>query len=207
MEEGDQGSDHDDVDQGLHPFSDEDAELADGGGAGRHADARDEDVFDEESAALRLQKKEKMLRDGTLSDEDEQRMDAEAHLERLHHEDDPDEREDAEGDEEGWGDGDWREHAKEHLEKEEAKMEKLSKKAPGIQAAESPEEHPRNQEAKGEKLSNQVPGVESLGNPKEELKRALASLKQLGQFIPKVQVDKAFETVSKLENKVFHTSA
>ena len=202
-EEGDQESDHDDVDQGLHPFSDEDAELADEGGAGGQA----RDDFDEKSAALRLQKKEKMLRDGTLSDEDEQRMDAEAHLQHLLHEDDPDEWETVEGDEEGRGDGDWREHAKEHLEKEEAKIEKMSRKAPRIQAAESPKEHPKNEEANREKFSNKVPRVEPLGNPKAELQRAISSLEQLGQFIPKAQVDKAFETVSKLENRLFHTSA
>ena len=144
-------------------------------------------------------------------------MDAEAHLQRLYHEDDPDEGEDAQEDEEGedeegWGDdGDWREHAKEHLEKEEAKMEQLSLQAPRIQTAKSPQEspsgHAKKEEAKREKLSNKVPRVEPLGSPKEELTRALSSLQQLGQIIPQAQVDKAFETVSKLENTMFHTSA
>ena len=70
---------------------------------------------------------------------------------------------------------DWRDHAKQQLDKAEAK---LVSGPPRVQPAES---------------------------PKEELSRAISALKSMGQMIPQAQVDKAFQTAKKLENALFHT--
>ena len=71
---------------------------------------------------------------------------------------------------------DWRDHAKQQLDKAEAK---LVSGPPRVQPAES---------------------------PKEELLRAISALKSMGQMIPQAQVDKAFQTAKKLENALFHTA-
>ena len=71
---------------------------------------------------------------------------------------------------------DWRDHAKQQLDKAEAK---LVSGPPRVQPAES---------------------------PKEELSRAISALKSMGQMIPQAQVDKAFQTAKKLENALFHTA-
>ena len=147
---------------------------------------------DEEGAKMRLQKRERLLREGALSDEDEQQMEAEMHLSRMqdeeegefdadvgYGEDEEDARGHGRGDAgaRGGGGGDWREQAREHLDSEETRIEGLGT----------------------------APRIAPAGSPQEELTRAISSLKSMGQVIPQNQLDKAFDTVSRLNSKLFHT--
>jgi len=195
----------DDLATGYNDDDEDEEEAEDDArdGDGERGDMPGLSETDEESAKMRLQKRERLLREGALSDEDEQQMEAEAHLSHMQDREEGEFDADVDGGKGGYGfaaegdaedarshgdgdagaqggsGGDWREQAREHLDSAETRIEGLGT----------------------------APKIVPAASPHEELSRAISSLKSMGQVIPQNQLDKAFDTVSKLNMELFHTDA